>query len=199
MDTTRKTSGIDRLGREDTKSLPALTFEDFRFRPQRLGDETALLEYLSQPEVIEHTSIPVPTLESLTTNVQRDIADYATRTAFRFAIAASKDRLIGVCGFNGWSPVHRRAELAYELAPQYWGRGVMRTAVAAVLTWGFLELGLNRIHAFVTTSNERSIRLLERCGFTHEGTLSQYRIARGEPKDFHFYALLARDFARSDT
>jgi ribosomal-protein-alanine N-acetyltransferase len=45
------------------------------------------------------------------------------------------------------------------------------------------------------TSNHRSIRLLGRCGFSREGTLRQYRVARGEPKDFHIYALLAQDFA----
>ncbi len=92
-------------------------------------------------------------------------------------------------------PAHRHAELAYDLAPQYWGQGVMRRAVVAMLTWGFSEFGLNRVHAFVTTSNHRSIRLLARCGFSREGTRRQYRIARGEPKDFHPYALLAQDFA----
>ncbi|PYI50465.1 MAG: N-acetyltransferase, partial [Verrucomicrobia bacterium] len=163
----------------------------------RLGDEAALLEYLSQPGVIEHTSIPAPTLESLTASVQRDITAYAKSTSFRFAVVASDDRLIGICGFNSWSPAHRHAELAYDLAPQYWGQGVMRRAVVAMLTWGFSELGLNRVHAFVMTSNHRSIRLLERCGFSREGTLRQYRIARGEPKDFHLYALLAQDFART--
>ena len=56
---------------EDQKSLPMLGSEDFRLRPLRLGDEAALLEYLSLPEVIEHTSIPAPTLESLTASVQR--------------------------------------------------------------------------------------------------------------------------------
>jgi len=182
---------------EDQKSLPILGSEDFRLRPLRLGDEAALLEYLSQPEVIEHTSIPAPTLESLTASVQRDITAYAKSTSFRFAVAASDDRLIGICGFNSWSPAHRHAELAYDLAPQYWGQGVMRRAVVAMLTWGFSELGLNRVHAFVMTSNHRSIRLLERCGFSREGTLRQYRIARGEPKDFHLYALLAQDFART--
>ena len=131
---------------EDQKSLPILGSEDFRLRPLRLGDEAALLEYLSQPEVIEHTSIPAPTLESLTASVQRDITAYAKSTSFRFAVAASDDRLIGICGFNSWSPAHRHAELAYELAPQYWGQGVMRRAVVAMLTWGFSELGLNRVH-----------------------------------------------------
>lgn len=177
--------------------VPILQFEDFRLRPQRPGDEAAIFEYLSQTGVIEHTSIPVPTLESLAASVQRDIAGYATRTAFPFAIVASDDRLIGICGFNSWSCTHRHAELAYELAPQYWGRGLMHRAVAAVLSWGFAELGLNRVHAFVMTSNDRSIRLLDRCGFKREGTLRQYRIARGEPKDFHLYSLLADEFAGS--
>jgi len=182
---------------ENQNSLPILEGTDFRLRPLRLGDEAALFEYLSQPGVIEHTSIPVPTLESLTASVQRDITAYANSTSFRFAVAAADDRLIGICGFNNWSPAHRHAELAYELAPQYWGQGVMRRAVVTVLTWGFSELGLNRVHAFVMTSNHRSIGLLEGCGFSSEGTLRQYRIARGEPKDFHLYALLAQDFART--
>lgn len=168
--------------------------EDFHLRPLRPGDETAIFEYLSNPVVIEHTSIPVVTLESLAAFVRREIAAFAERSSFRFALADAGDRLIGVCGFNSWSPDHRHAELAYELAPQYWGRGLMRRAVMAVLAWGFAELHLNRVHAFVMTSNARSIALLERCGFIREGTLRQYRIARGEAKDFHVYAMLSHDF-----
>ena len=179
------------------KSLPILESEDFHLRPLRLGDETALVGYLSQPAAIEHTSIPVPKLDSVTAWVQGEIAAFANRTAFPFVVAASDDRLIGICGFNSWSSDHRHAELGYHMAPQYWGRGLMRRAVIAILTWGFSELGLNRIHAFVMTSNDRSIRLLERCGFSREGTLRQYRIARGEPKDFHLYAQLAEDFGRN--
>jgi ribosomal-protein-alanine N-acetyltransferase len=71
----------------------------------------------------------------------------------------------------------------------------MRAAVLMLLRWGFSELNLNRVHAFVMTTNARSMQLLERCGFTREGTLRQYRIARGLPKDFHVFALLAQDFA----
>jgi [ribosomal protein S5]-alanine N-acetyltransferase len=182
---------------EDHKRLPSLGSGDFRLRRVRHGDEAALLEYLSRPEVIAHTSIPVPNLGSLTASVQRDIDGYANNRSFRYAIAAADDRVIGVCGFTTWSPDHQHAELGYELTPQYWGQGVMRRAVVAMLSWGFSELGLNRVHAFVMTSNDRSIRLLERCGFSREGTLRQYRIARGEPKDFHLYALLAEDFANA--
>jgi len=74
----------------------------------------------------------------------------------------------------------------------------MRAAVLVLLRWGFSELNLNRVHAFVMTTNTRSIQLLDRCGFTREGTLRQYRIARGLPKDFHVFALLAQDFALNE-
>ena len=175
-----------------------LACEDFCLRPLRLGDEAALFAYQSQPVVIEHTSIPAPTFESLTADLRRYIAGYSDRTSFRFALTASDDHLIGMCGFNSWSQEHRHAELGYELAPQYWGRGVMHRAVQAMLTWGFSDLGLNRVHAFVMTSNHRSIRVLERFCFSREGTLRHYRIARGTPKDFHLYALLAEDLARTE-
>jgi RimJ/RimL family protein N-acetyltransferase len=161
----------------------------------RASDESAILAYRSDPLVIEHTSIPVPTLDSVSAAVARDIAAYETAASFRLALTMADDRTIGICGFNSWSPEHRHAELAYELAPQYWGLGYMARAVMALLSWGFTELELNRVHAFVMTSNTRSIRLLERCGLIHEGTLRQYRMARGEPRDFHVYAALAQDFA----
>jgi RimJ/RimL family protein N-acetyltransferase len=168
---------------------------DLHLRPLRSGDEDAWLKYLSDPAVTEHTSIPVPTLPSLAASLARDIAAYAEGTSFRFALAGSDDRLIGICGFNTWSPVHRHAELAYELSRDHWGHGYMQSAVLTVLRWGFAELELNRVHAYVMITNDRSIRLLEHCGFVREGTLRQFRIARGEPRDFHLYALLARDFA----
>jgi ribosomal-protein-alanine N-acetyltransferase len=174
------------------QSAPAfLAVGELHLRPLRAGDELARLDYLSNPAVLEHTSIPTPTLESVTAWVRRDIAAFSERTSFRLALADANDRLIGMCSFNSWSPAHRHAELAYELAPQYWGRGHMRRAVAALLHWGFTGLGLNRVHAFVMTTNQRSIGLLERSGFEREGTLRQYRIARGEPRDFHVYAILA--------
>ena len=179
---------------EEGKIPPILDLGDLRLRPLRLGDEIALAAYLADPQVTEHTSIGTPTLESLAESVRRDIAAYGDGTSSRWALAGPDDQLIGICGFNSWSLVHKHAELAYDLAPQYWRRGYMQRAVKAVLRWGFCEHGLTRVHAFVMTSNQPSIRLLERCGFTREGTLRQYRLARGVPRDFHVYGLLRQDF-----
>ncbi len=153
---------------EEQKKPPILELGDVRLRPLRTSDAPALLAYLSDPRVIEHTSIPIATSESVAPAVASDMAAYREGSSFRLALASSDDRVIGICGFNTWSSVHRHAELAYELAPDYWGRGYMRAAVLALLRWGFSDLSLNRVHAFVMTTNARSIQLLKRCGFTRE-------------------------------
>jgi RimJ/RimL family protein N-acetyltransferase len=179
----------------EDRSPPIFDLGDLRLRPLRAGDELRLAAYLGDPLVIEHTSIPHLTADSVAASVQRDIAAYTDGSSCRLALAGPDDQLIGICGFNSWSLVHGHAELAYDLAPAYWGRGYMRRAVEALLHWAFDSVALNRVHAFVMISNERSIGLLERCGFTREGTLRQFRNARGTPRDFHIYALLANDFA----
>src|SRR4030095_6260122 len=151
---------------EEQKKPPILELGDVRLRPLRTSDAPALLAYLSDPGAIEHTSIPIATPESVAAAVARDMAAYREVSSFRLALASSDDRLIGICGFNTWSSVHRHAELAYELAPDYWARGYMHAAVLALLRWGFSDLSLNRVHAFVMTNNARSIRLVKLCGFT---------------------------------
>jgi hypothetical protein len=100
------------------------------------------------------------------------------------------DGLIGTCGFSNWSLPHAHAELVYDLAPAFWGRGLMRAAAHQVLSWAFNTARFNRVHAFIMTSNAPSIRLIEALGFVREGTLQQYRIARGAARDFYVYALL---------
>jgi len=179
---------------EEKSEPPVLGLGEIRLRPLRPGDEHALFEYMTDARVLEHTSIPLVDLETLAAGVERDIAAYAAGTSCRWALALD-DRLIGICGFNNWSFVHEHAELAYDLSPSHWGRGYMRRAVTAALHWAF-ETGFNRVHAFVMTSNARSIAVLESRGFTREGTLREFRLARGTPRDFHVYSLLRRDFRR---
>jgi ribosomal-protein-alanine N-acetyltransferase len=104
------------------------------------------------------------------------------------------DQLVGTCGFNEWSREHRWAEVGYDLAQAYWGQGLMRQAVAAVLEWTFRQDQVDRVHAFVRVDNRRSERLLKRSGFVREGCLRSYRMCRGQPYDFYIYSLLRSDW-----
>jgi len=173
---------------------PSWELGEFSLRPLRPGDEVAWTQYLSDPRVTEHTSFPAIDLATVADSLRRHISDYASSTSCRWALASRDDRLIGTCGFSNWSLVHSHAELVYDLAPAYWRRGYMTLAVRTVLTWAFINAAFNRVHAVVMTSNLPSVALLEKCGFTREGILRQYRLAHGMPQDFYMYSLLRAEF-----
>lgn len=171
-------------------ALPSWPLGELVLRPLRAGDAPAWLFYLSDPRVIEHTSYPGLDLAVVEAMLSRNLEGYTAGTSRRWALADASDRLVGTCGFSNWSLPHSHTELVYDLAPDFWGRGLMRTAVRQVLSWAFDTARFNRVHAYVMTSNTPSIRLLESVGFLREGTLQQYRVARGVARNFYVYALL---------
>ena len=170
---------------------PVLSLGEFRLRPLRAGDAVAWSAYLSDPRVTRHTSWGSTDLATIDSLVQRLRAEYATRDSWRWAIARDADDcLVGVCGFSTWSTVHHAAELVYDLSPDYWSRGIVTRSVQAALEWSFFNARLNRVQAVVLPSNAPSIAVLNRCAFTKEGMLRQYRMVRGEPQDFLLYSRL---------
>jgi ribosomal-protein-alanine N-acetyltransferase len=123
--------------------------------------------------------------------IERVLSCWAAGELSKWGIALQQDdQLVGTCGFNEWSKVHRWAELAFDLAQAHWGRGLMRQAVTAALQWAFRQDQVDRVHAFVRVDNGRSTRLLVHSGFVREGCLRNFRVCRGQPHDFYIYGLL---------
>ncbi len=181
---------------EEQTKPPSFALGKHSMRALEPADAENWFHYLADPEVLAHTSFPKMDLLAVRDLLQRNIDANNSATSCRWALTDSQDQLIGTCGFSSWSTEHRHAELVYDLSPAYWGQGLMRRAVDQALAWAFLTAGFTRVHAYVMTSNKRSIALLRRCGFSHEGTLRQYRVARGVASDFHVYALLSQDWRR---
>jgi ribosomal-protein-alanine N-acetyltransferase len=176
---------------------PTLELDGVRLRPLRAADVAPWHAYLSDPEVIAQTSYAVMTAADVASMQARVAQAYADGLGCKWAVALqADDRLIGTCGFNTWSREHRWAELAYELARPHWGRGFVGQAVEASLRWGFAQANFHRIHAFVMVGNARSEAVLTRAGFTREGCLRAYRVARGVPRDFSVFSLLQPEWAR---
>ena len=61
--------------------------------------------------------------------------------------------------------------LGYSMAKPAWGRGYMTEASREVLRYGFEELALDLVSCTHYPSNDRSSRVIEKCGFAHEGTI----------------------------
>ena len=80
--------------------------------------------------------------------------------------------------------------IGYVLAQDSWGNGYMTEAVKRVLRYGFEEMGLRLMSISHYTFNDRSRRVIEKCGFVYEGTLRQTFLRYdGAVFDEAFYAI----------
>jgi len=83
------------------------------------------------------------------------------------------NKVIGTIGLHPDDKRHnRRARMmGYSISEEYWGMGLATEAAKAVLRHAFevWKLDLVSIHHF--PENEKSKRVIEKCGFTYEGTI----------------------------
>jgi len=173
---------------------PTIDLGSYCLRPLRLEDAPAWYAYLADPEVTRQTSYNVSSVNTVENFIATYLSDYSQRRSSRWALAETdSNQLVGTCGYYSWNPEHSIAELGYDLSREYWGKGLMTEAVRAVVRWGFNDVEINRIQATVMAGNAASIRLLEKCGFQSEGLLREYKICRGEPRDFWMFAQLRAD------
>jgi len=149
------------------------------------GDEEVWFDYLRLPEVVQGTGWHIASSSELRPLTVK-IADVPV---IRFALADQTGRLAGTIGFVDWE--NGRAEIAYDLAPPWWGEGIAGAACAALCRWGF-DQGLTRIEACVLLDNRASARVLEKCGFAAQGLLRQARHDDGIARDYRLYRLQMR-------
>ena len=89
----------------------------------------------------------------------------------RWGISLKEEkRLIGTIGFNNFTKKHR-ANIGYDLIPEYWNQGYMAEALNEILNFGFIQLDINRVETEVMQGNENSERLLYKLNFKKEGVL----------------------------
>ncbi|WP_269532684.1 GNAT family N-acetyltransferase [Chitinimonas sp. BJYL2] len=173
------------------RSLPAIAHDAVHLRPLRASDLAVWAAYLNQPAVYEHTSWNHPTVEDLSGYLGNETHGEPD-SRLRLAIALQDgDELVGTIGFHSVAPVNKSAELAYDLSPAFWGKGIATAAGNAIVSWAHQDVGLVRVQATILESNLKSRRCIERMGFAQEGLLKSYRHVRGTPRDFFMYARLA--------
>jgi RimJ/RimL family protein N-acetyltransferase len=59
-------------------------------------------------------------------------------------------------------------EVAYMIAREYWGLGLGTEAAAAILQYGFGQLGLSRLICMIDPANRASRRVAEKIGMSLE-------------------------------
>ena len=91
--------------------------------------------------------------------------------------------------------INRSAEFSIFIGQsKFRSKGYGFEAIKLILSHGFKDLNLNRIHLTVLTDNLRAKRVYEKAGFQFEGKLRQAVFKNGEYKDLDFMAILKTEF-----
>lgn len=172
-------------------SPPTLPLPDgYVLRPIRAEDAAAWFGCVADPRVHGPTSWNVRSVDELAARI--DALRAGRAGAWRWVIARrDDDALVGTCGAARWDLDGGVAEVAYELTPGVWGRGLATAAVAAFLAEARVA-GFGRVEAHTWVDNLPSQRVLARCGFARDARLPAFRDCRGDLRDFWRYTLPLR-------
>ena len=114
-----------------------------------------------------------------------------------FRAIAADGRLAGNISVERKEDVYRLdGELGYLLDRSFWGRGIATLAVGHFCREVFERLNLERITAAVYAPNIASCRVLEKNGFSLEGTIRRGVVKNGAICDLCLYGLLREEAAR---
>lgn len=156
-----------------TVSAPAVQTPRLRLRGF-VPEDLDLLDRLNRdPEVMRYMGGPM-TRAQTEAMLRERILDYGARHP-GLGIWATLERASGACiGMHVLNHIQGEAhvQVGYRLFPRVWGRGYATEMARALLRYGFVELGLERICAIADPANLASLRVLEKCGLRRDGERS---------------------------
>jgi RimJ/RimL family protein N-acetyltransferase len=148
-------------------ALPTLVTERLVLRPWRDDDVEPFAAMSADPEVMEHYPAVLSRAETYA-SIQRIRAHFAREGFGLWALEAPGTApFVGFTGLArpGFIPV---VEVGWRLARRYWGRGYATEAGRAAVAFGFADLALDEIVAFVVPGNLKSQRVMVRLGMLRD-------------------------------
>ena len=173
-----------------------LETERLTLRPFTQEDAADLYEYAKDPRVGPAAGWqPHKSVEE-----SREIIGSVFSAPNVFAVVDKPSgKVIGSAGFVGR---HQSLlpgpddEIGYALSPDFWGRGLMTEAVRELLRYGFEELGLATVWCGHYDFNDKSRRVVEKCGFIYRFTDKTWAEWMEEERTELHYALTREEWQR---
>lgn len=179
---------------EGGRNMVQLETSRLILRPFTEEDAADLYEYAKDPRVGPIAGWPA----HKSVEESREIIRTVFSAPNVFAVVDKQfDRAIGSAGFVGghWEGVPKPDdEIGYALNPDFWGRGLIPEAVTELLRYGFEELGLAAIWCAHYEGNDKSRRVIEKCGFRFRYSRETDVSLLNERRMTHFYALTKEEW-----
>lgn len=173
-------------------TFPELQTDRLRLVEVKTEHAKGLFDNLSNPDVTRYYGRePMTELAEAEKLVEHFKSIFSTSRGIRWAIIRKEDnRFAGTIGLNNLSKGMKRAEVGFEIHPDFWRTGITSEALDAVLNYSFTEMSLHRMGAVTFLDNVASISLLKKHGFEQEGILRNYLFQNGQSHDARVFSVL---------
>lgn len=180
--------------------LPILRSGRLLMRPPVVGDHAAWAELRQRSRAFLEPWEPLWPEDDLEKaafrrRLKRYAAEIRDGVSYPFFVFDAHDQALlgGVTLAQVRRGVTQAGTIGYWMGQAHAGRGIMTEAVVLLVRFAFGTLRLHRVEASCLPSNQRSLRLLEKVGFTREGLARRYLCINGTWSDHLLYGLLADD------
>lgn len=166
-------------------------------RPWRETDAVSLFRYASDPDIGPIAGWPSHTSVENSLEIIRTVFSAPETYA---VVLKTTGEPIGCCGILFSNGLHSagmkpdEAEIGYWIGKPYWGRGLIPEAVDALLTRCFNRLKLSAVWCGYYDGNNKSRRVIEKCGFRYHHTERDIVSPLGDRRTEHFYRITFAEF-----
>lgn len=161
-----------------------------KFRPDDIDD---MWEWCTDPDVGPNAGWPVHHTREFTIQT---LTHFMVKGEVYAIYHKASEKVIGSIGAHKRNPGNSYdVEVGYVLNKKFWSNGYMTEACRGLITYIFEETNNFRISISHFSINDRSRRVIEKLGFSYEGTMRKARITpNGVICDSIKYGMLKEDF-----
>ena len=154
-----------------------------------------IFENYSAEQIIKFLGIKPEEFAAEKEKLEKGMTTFNKSFLYFQIIDKSFDIIIGWCGFHTWYTTHNRAEIGYGLFnDDYKVKGIMTEAINPIINYGFAEMNLHRIEAFIGPKNAPSLNLINKLGFKQEGLMREHFCKDNVMQDSLVFSLLKKEY-----
>ena len=132
---------------------------------------------------------------------EKYIANYKSNDYYRWAIILKENNeCIGQIAYFVVDYNNNFAEIEYCVGKEFQGRGYATEACRAVIDFGFNEMNLHKVQICHMDINNKSKRVIEKCGLTYEGTLRDFFYDKAKDRYIGrvYYSILKSEYNKKN-
>lgn len=167
-------------------------------RPITEADASEIYEYSHNPNVGIHAGWKAHESIEETKEIMNQL--FIGQDHIFGIVLKENNKLIGTVGLlkDPHRSNPRVMMLGYAMSEEQWGKGLMTEAARAIVDYSFREVPIDLLTCTCYPTNHRSYRVIEKCGFRHEGCLRQCEMRfDGAIMDMECFSISREEYEKS--